>query len=203
MSHLYHWAGILCNASCFMICGKDNIKIVPVHNIKAYKKSRGTVPLIHNLSTTCGWLVKFMTPLPRERTPSNHQTGCCMGPIASPNVLQKEKSLVPARNGTPYHPAQSLVTTPASYGCIVFWSVVYIVNILPWLLPHPTCWDVWDSNISIHPPIYQSSLIGILYRFMQMISWYNNSKNACFKNISSNLSDIWTSSQKKFHPTVF
>jgi hypothetical protein len=38
---------------------------------------------------------------------------------------------------------------------------------------------------------------------MQMISWHNKSENACVTNISSNLSDKWTSSQKKFHPTVF
>jgi hypothetical protein len=51
MSHLYHLAGMLCNVSCFMVCGKDYIKIIPVHGMKAYK-SEGTAPFILNHSTT-------------------------------------------------------------------------------------------------------------------------------------------------------
>jgi len=64
-------------------------------------------------------------------------------------------------------------------------------------LTSPTSYLLGSMSLKyIYPPIYQSNLIRILYRYVRMISWYNKSKNAYVKNISSNLSDKWASSQK-------
>ena len=67
MSHLHHWAGISCNTSCLWSVVKITLKLYL--SMAAYKKNRGTDPLIHNLGTTCGWVVKFMSPPPTQKEP--------------------------------------------------------------------------------------------------------------------------------------
>jgi hypothetical protein len=69
-------------------------KVVTVHIVKAYTGSRGTAPLILNLSTR-RWLVNF-TPrrhYPRGKNPSMHWIGGWVGPTAGLDVSKSKLNL--------------------------------------------------------------------------------------------------------------
>jgi len=88
---------------------KAKVKVVPLlffltehHAMKACGGSGGVAPRIFYLGTTWRWLVIFtLRPLyPRERDPSTHWIGGCVGPRVIPDAVVKKKIPSPRREWT-------------------------------------------------------------------------------------------------------
>jgi hypothetical protein len=84
----------LCRANCtvttftsLIMCEHKKLKIVPFRVMKAYRRSRGTAPLILNLRIRWWWVVNF-TPR-RERTLVPLLTGGWADPKAHVDILEK------------------------------------------------------------------------------------------------------------------
>jgi len=75
-------------------------KVAPIHVTKAYRGSRGIAPLIFNLSTRCGCVVKIISKrlYPWERTLVPTKLKAVQGPDPVWIVWRRERSRVPARN---------------------------------------------------------------------------------------------------------
>ena len=88
-------------------------KVVPVHDVKAYRGSRGIAPLIIDLRTRWRWLVNFKAWLlyQRERTAVDIEQEAGWAPEPVWKVLQKGTNFSPHGIQTPVPPSLQLVAT--------------------------------------------------------------------------------------------
>ena len=147
--------------------------------MKAYKGSRGTAPLILNLSTGRRRVVNFTT---RRKTlmPIEQEAGLAKGPVST--FWKREKSLAPTGIQTPDCPACSLVAIPTSSRLTLLLLLLlllltpkYTASLTSSLQEFERTWERITIDCSAHPkrlhgyPIFYTLGTSRYYTFVENI----------------------------------
>jgi hypothetical protein len=109
---------------------------------------------------------------PKERTPSTHWIGGCVGPRAGPDIVEKRKIPCPYQESNPSHPARSLslcwklswlLLKEAGVIRYVWWELEEVVCVMLCSCKYRcainvnakyntevnliSCWDLWNSLV--------------------------------------------------------
>jgi hypothetical protein len=147
--------------------------VVPVHEVKAYRGSRHTAPLLLNLGSICRWVVNFTSWLLYlwERTPVPIESEAGWAPELVWTFWRRKKSFACTVIQTPGHPAHRVVTilpwhpqssnatrnsefTPLNYGVACFnynllklWFTSWEIKFSRWCL-HRSLWSCIVLSVS-------------------------------------------------------